>query len=62
MVRVAINNRIIGLKLSKQKVALDNNLFYTDFNEFILERKSLPVEHIEKVLEYLRLEIATKLK
>lgn len=61
MIRTAIAERIKELKLSKRRCALDNGLNYANFNNFLLGKRPLPIDDIEKVLDYLNLEIKVKL-
>lgn len=62
MIRTAIAERINELKISKRKCALDNGLNYQNFNNFILGKRPLPLDDIEKVLAYLNLELKASKK
>ena len=57
MIREAIKNRIRELGLSQRKVAFDNGLSYNSFNDFLRGTRPFPLNDIEMVLRYLKLEI-----
>lgn len=57
MIREAIITRLKELNISKRKCAIDNEIIYQSFNQFLLGSRPLPLSDIEKVLDYLELRI-----
>lgn len=60
MIREAILNRLKELKISQRKCAIDCELHYISFNQFLRGQRPFPIDKIEKVLNYLSLEIRTR--
>jgi hypothetical protein len=57
MIRTAIADRLKELKISKRKCAIDNSIDYQNFFNFLKGIRPMPIDDIEKVLKYLKLEI-----
>lgn len=60
MIREAINNRLKEVGVSQKKCAIDNGIFQQNFSSFLSGTRPLPLQDLERVLEYLGLEIAVK--
>jgi len=60
MIREAIISQLKERKISQRKCALDNEIIYQSFNQFLSGLRPLPLDDIEKVLKYLNLEITVK--
>ncbi len=60
MIRQAIKNRLNELDISNRKCAIDNNIQYSNFNNFLLDKRPLPMHHVEQVLTYLNLQLTAK--
>jgi hypothetical protein len=59
MFREVISSELLKQRISKRKCALDNGLIYQNFNDFLLGKRPFPVRDIEKVLNYLGIELST---
>ena len=57
MIREAIKKRLIEKKISQRRCALDNDIDYNNFNKFLLGKRALPFDDLEKVLKYLLLRV-----
>lgn len=57
MIREAIIKALNEKSISKRKCAIDNDLIYQNFNQFLLNQRPFPLSDIEKVLKYLGLSI-----
>lgn len=57
MIRQAIQRELYAQGISQTKCVWDNNLDQSSFNNYLHGRRSLPVDDLEKVLKYLKLEI-----
>jgi transcriptional regulator with XRE-family HTH domain len=57
MIREAILTALKEQKISQRRCALKNNINYNAFNNFLNNRRPMPVHDIEKVLKYLGLKI-----
>jgi lambda repressor-like predicted transcriptional regulator len=60
MIREAIIQELSRRGISKRKCAIDNGLVYQNFNNFLLGKRPFPLDEIEKVFNYLGLEIIKK--
>lgn len=57
MIREKIEERINELGITQMKCAADNELSYSGFNQFLRGHRAFPLSDIERVFEYLGLEI-----
>ncbi len=57
MIRKAIKEALAAQKISQRRCAIYNEIDYTSFNKFINNQRPLPLPDIEKVFDYLGLEI-----
>ena len=60
MIREAIIKELKDRGISRRKCALDNGIIYQGFNQFLLGKRPMPLDDIEKVFCYLNLEISKK--
>lgn len=60
MIREAIKKQLKELGISSRQCALDNNIQYSNFNNFLLDKRPMPLHYVEQVLKYLNLQITTK--
>ena len=57
MIREAIISALKEQKISQRQCAIDCEFDYQNFNHFLKNKRPFPLEDIEKVLKYLKLEI-----
>ena len=62
MIREAIIKALKAKKISKRKCAMDNELIYQNFFNFLKDERPLPIGDIEKVLKYLELDIKPEIE
>lgn len=60
MIREAIMSQLKARNISVRECALKNGLNYSNFYNFLKGNRRFPLPEIEKVLEYLDLEITVK--
>lgn len=60
MIREAIIKALKDKKISQRKCALDNGVIQQAFNSFLRGVRALPFDDLEKILQYLGLEIRDK--
>jgi len=59
MFREAIQAELKKQRISQRKCARDNGIHHQNLNEFLLGKRSIPFQDIEKILQYLGIELST---
>jgi len=57
MFREVIQAELKKKRISQRKCARDNGIHHQNLNEFLLGKRSIPYNDIEKILNYLSIEL-----
>lgn len=57
MIREAIKTAMMRQKVTQRMLADDCGVYYTAISHFLKGRRPLPLDKVEKMLEYLKIEL-----